>query len=86
VPARPSEDVAREPPEETSMTRHSKGRAKKKGGGLLMGMRSGVQHLAGEGTDATAKKKSNLIWNIITAILVLVTAAILLRRFGVIHF
>jgi hypothetical protein len=65
------------------MTRHAKPRAKKKGG-LLMGMRSGVQHMASDKEPTT--KRTALIWNIVTVVLVIVTAAILLRRFGVINF
>lgn len=70
------------------MTRRSKSAPKKKGGGgVLRGMRSGLQHMAGtEGGASPPKSKvKNLAWNIVTAILVLVTAAVLLRRFGVIH-
>jgi hypothetical protein len=62
---------------------------KKKKGGVLMGMRGTVQRAAKAVSTSTAdpaKKRSNLIWNIITVIAVAVTAVILLRRFGVLDF
>jgi hypothetical protein len=69
------------------MTRRSKagsGRAKKKGGGLIMGMRSGVKNIAGTGGGSAPRR--NRFWNVVTVLLVLVTAVVLLRRFGVISF
>jgi hypothetical protein len=69
------------------MTRRSKGAPRKKhGGGLIVGMRSGVRRIAGAGEDAHSSKRSRLVWNVVTVVLVIVTAAILLRRFGVISF
>jgi hypothetical protein len=58
---------------------------KKKKGGLLIGMRSGVKKAAkgvGEPTGIASKR----IWNIVTVLLIAVAAAFLLRRFGVLHF
>ena len=71
------------------MTRRPHGREaaanKKKSGGLLVGMRSGVRNMAGQG-DETPSKKSNRLWTVITVLLVIATAVILLRRFGVLKF
>ena len=70
------------------MTRRPHGREaaahKKKSGGLLVGMRSGVRNIAGQGS--TPSRTSKRLWNIITVLLVLATAVILLRRFGVLKF
>ena len=69
------------------MTRARSAPKKKSSGGLLRGMRSGVQRAVGAESEAPKKSKTaNLVWNIVTVVLVLVTAAILLRRFGLIHF
>lgn len=70
------------------MTRRPHGREaaahKKKSGGLLVGMRSGVRNIAGQG--GTPSKRSSRFWNVITVLIVLATAVILLRRFGVLKF
>lgn len=59
---------------------------KKKKGGLLIGMRSGVK----KATKGVSREPSGIaskrIWNIVTALLIAVAAAFLLRRFGVLHF
>lgn len=71
------------------MTRRPHGReavkAKKKSGGLLVGMRSGVRTIAGQG-GGTPSKRSSRFWNVIVVLIVAVTAVILLRRFGVLSF
>jgi len=71
------------------MTRRPHGREaaahKKKSGGLLVGMRSGVRTIAGQG-GGTPSKRSSRFWNVITVLLVLATAVILLHRFGVLKF
>jgi hypothetical protein len=70
------------------MTRRPHGREaaqkKKKSGGLLVGMRSGVRSLAGQGPQPS--KKASLFWNVLTVILVLVAGVLLLRNFGVLSF
>jgi hypothetical protein len=73
------------------MTRRQKAPYKKKGGGLLTGMRRGVKSVAGTVTGATVEKAPgrkgwNIFWNVVTGILVLVAAAMFLRRCGVIQF
>jgi hypothetical protein len=49
-------------------------------------MRSGVRNIAGVGKSEAPSRRSKLLWNIVTVILVLVTGVVLLRRFGVLHF
>lgn len=71
------------------MTRRPHGREaaakKKKSGGLLVGMRSGVRTMAGQGNEKPSRRSSR-VWNVITVLLVIATAVILLRRFGVLKF
>jgi hypothetical protein len=63
----------------------------KHGGGLLMGMRSGVQKTVkgatgiGE-TAAEGKKKAGFVSNAITVLLFIAAGVMLLRRCGYIHF
>jgi len=59
---------------------------KKRGGGVLRGMRGGVQSMAKKVSAERGSRRASLIWNIITIVAVLVAAAFLLRRFGVIQF
>ncbi len=80
------------------MTRRYKPPKKKKGG-VLIGMRSGVQHIAGkvvgsgdDGDEAAAAPKSGwskvwgIAWNVLTGALLVVAVAVFLRRCGVIKF
>jgi hypothetical protein len=70
------------------MTRRPHGREaaahKKKSGGLLVGMRSGVRNIAG--SHGTPSRAASRFWNVVTALLVLAAAVLLLRRFGVLDF
>ena len=67
--------------------------AKKKKGGLLIGLRGGVQKAVGAGkadSDEPEKKKPwykgmNLFWNVLTAAAVVLAGAVLLRRCGVVQ-
>lgn len=79
------------------MTRRRRPGPAKKKGGLLVGMRSGVQHMAGAGKahahadEAAApptrgKRIWNIIGNVVTVIAILAAAAIMLRRCGVLQF
>jgi len=58
----------------------------KKKSGLLIGMRSGVKKAAKGVSREPTGIASKRIWNIVTAVLIAVAAAFLLRRFGVLHF
>jgi hypothetical protein len=62
-------------------------RTRSKGGGVLTGLRRGIQTVAG-GKPAARRPTTAMttVWNILTALAVLVAGAFLLRRFGVIHF
>ncbi len=68
--------------------------AKKKKGGLLIGLRGGVQKAVGagksEGSEDEPKKSPwkgmNLVWNILTAAACVLAGVVLLRRCGVIEF
>jgi hypothetical protein len=83
------------------MTRRQKPTARKKHAGVLMGMRSGVQKVAGtvgggsaekvaEGEGRTGKSPSSKTWslvgNIISGLLIVAAIAIFLRRCGIVHF
>ena len=70
------------------MTRHHKEQRPKKRGGLLMGMRHGVQRVAGTSGEAHQPPSKLRTWllNIGTGVIVLIAAAMLLRRCGVINF
>ena len=65
---------------------------RKKGGGLLSGMRGGfrnaVQGAVGIDDEAKPKKApskaANIFWNIVTGILLVLAALVFLRRCGVI--
>jgi len=71
---------------------------KKKRGGVLMGMRSGVQKVAGkvagsseqesagEGPKPVRSKIWSLLSNVLSGALVVVAAAVLLKRCGVLKF
>lgn len=77
------------------MTRRRKAAPSKKkaGAGVLTGMRRGVKNVAGtakagEGTavaEAPSRAKA-IILNVITGLALLLAAAMILRRCGVIHF
>src|SRR5262249_37655963 len=80
-----------------AMTRRQKPRKKKGGVGVLRGMRSGVQKVAGAATggdddrDAGAPKApKSKVWsvlgNIVSGALVLAAGAVLLHRCGVLKF
>jgi hypothetical protein len=84
------------------MTRRQKPAPRKKHAGVLMGMRSGVQKVAGsvtsgrgdkadqgDGDGAAAKPKSkvwSMIGNVVSAALIVAAVAIFLRRCGIVHF
>lgn len=65
-----------------------KRRTTKRKGGVLVGLRGGFRAAvgAGEGNDGAKTGKSSLASNVITGLLVLLAAAMLLRRCGVLHF
>lgn len=84
------------------MTRRQKPTPRKKHAGVLMGMRSGVQKVAGTVTgdrgdradkgdgDAGPKKASSRLWsiagNVISGALIVAAIAIFLRKCGIVHF
>ena len=79
------------------MTRRQKRTPRKKKGGVLMGMRSGVQKVAGAVTggdddrDTSAPKApKSKVWsvlgNVVSGVLVLAAAAVLLHRCGILKF
>jgi hypothetical protein len=84
------------------MTRRQKPAPRKKHAGVLMGMRSGVQKVAGsvasgradksgdDGDGAGAGKPGSKVWsmigNVVSAALIIAAVAIFLRRCGIVHF
>ena len=78
------------------MTRRQKQPRRKKRSGVLMGMRSGVQKVAGAVTggkdksDEVVKSPRSKAWtvisNVVSAVLIVAAVAVLLRRCGVIKF
>jgi hypothetical protein len=77
------------------MTRRRRPEKKKKKSGLIMGMRSGVQKVAGkvtggdgeDATEAVARARWKVIAsNVVTGLLVVAAGAMILRRCGVVHF
>jgi hypothetical protein len=76
--------------------KHRVPKKKRGGGGILRGMRGGVQSAAravGVGTKSDKKDKEKtppsrrrkIVENVITLVALAVVAVLLLRRFGVIH-
>ncbi len=65
--------------------RHPPRRNKKKGG-VLTGLRGGVQKAAHAVVSEPTDRRKKIIWNVVTGVLIAVAAALLLRRFGVLHF
>jgi hypothetical protein len=76
------------------MTRRQKGTPRKKSGGVLLGMRQGVQKVAGAVTGAddaetkvapksTAARVWGVVVNVISVLLIIVAGAVLLRRCGI---
>ena len=80
------------------MTRRQKPAARKKHAGVLMGMRSGVQKVAGsvagsrsdaDKTEAEVRKPGSKVWsvigNVISGVLIIAAVAIFLRRFALLR-
>jgi len=78
------------------MTRRQKPRKKKGGVGVLRGMRSGVQRVAGavvggdDKDEPVVKSPKSKVWsvvsNVVSGALVLAAAAVLLHRCGILKF
>jgi hypothetical protein len=73
------------------MTRRRREPGKKQRGGALMGMRSGVQKVAGKVTGAAGDQPAPTGWkpvvsNVVFWVLMAAAAALFLRKFGVIRF
>jgi hypothetical protein len=64
-------------------------KGKKRGGGALSSLRGGFRSVAhgvtGSGKQRPESPGRRIFWNVITAALLVVAAALLLRRFGVLH-
>jgi len=59
----------------------------KKKSGVLVGLRGGVRRAAkAVVSEPAGSQRKKMIWNVVTAILIVAAAVFLLRRFGVIHF
>lgn len=69
--------------------KRSRSGGRKKGGGVLSGLRGGFQGAVKGATgmgEGKVSSRANLFWNIVTGILLVLAAALFLRRCGVISF